>query len=167
MQGEKETKMKLSFKVQVRIAKPIAEVFEAVVNPKELSKYFTTGGSSGRIEEGKTIIWQFADFPGEVPVTVKKVVAPSLIEIQWAVSDGDNSSGRSPERPTDTSRMQMIFEKLTDNSTMVSIGESGWRSDEVGLADSYSKCSGWTQMQASLKAYLEHGINLRDGYYKA
>ena len=39
--------MELKFKVDARIAKPVAEVFEAVVNPSELSRYFTTGGAKG------------------------------------------------------------------------------------------------------------------------
>lgn len=158
--------MKLSFKVQARIARPVADVFEAVADPQELSQYFTTGGSSGRLEEGKTIIWKFADFDGEVPVTVVRVDAPRLIAIEWAVSDGDSTDGRTPEFFADKSRVEMTFEPLDGGATMVSITESGWRDSEIGLADSYSKCSGWTQMQACLKAYLEYGIRLRDGYYK-
>ena len=39
--------MVLRFTVQARIKKPINEVFDAVYNPKKLSKYFTTGGASG------------------------------------------------------------------------------------------------------------------------
>ena len=34
--------MSLGFKVSARIAKPVAEVFDAVVNPTKLSGYFTT-----------------------------------------------------------------------------------------------------------------------------
>ena len=26
-------------------------------------------------------------------------------------------------------------------------------------------CEGWSQMLACMKAYVEYGINLRDGYY--
>ena len=33
--------MSLGFKVSGRIAKPVGEVFDAVVNPKKLSSYFT------------------------------------------------------------------------------------------------------------------------------
>ncbi len=47
--------MKLTFEVAARIAKPVSEVFEAVVNPSELSRYFTTGGAKGRIEPGATV----------------------------------------------------------------------------------------------------------------
>ena len=38
------------------IRKPIAEVFEAMVNPDITSKFWFTRGS-GRVEAGKTIEW--------------------------------------------------------------------------------------------------------------
>jgi uncharacterized protein YndB with AHSA1/START domain len=45
----------LKFTVSGRIAKPVGEVFEAVVNPDQLSHYFTTGGAEGRLETGATV----------------------------------------------------------------------------------------------------------------
>ena len=51
------------FKVSGRIARPVDEVFEAVVDPDQLSRYFTTGGAKGRLEPGATVTWDFADFP--------------------------------------------------------------------------------------------------------
>jgi uncharacterized protein YndB with AHSA1/START domain len=58
-----------------RIAKPVAEVFEAVADPTKLSGYFTTGGAQGRLETGATVTWDFHDFPGAFPVEVVEVVA--------------------------------------------------------------------------------------------
>ena len=49
-------------------------MFEAVADPKELSSYFTTGGASARLEQGQTVTWDFADFPGAFPVHVTEVV---------------------------------------------------------------------------------------------
>ena len=50
--------MTLEFRVNGRIGKPIAEVFDAVVNPKKLSGYFTTiGGASAPLAEGTTVTW--------------------------------------------------------------------------------------------------------------
>lgn len=60
--------MELKFTVGARIARPVAEVFEAVVDPGQLSHYFTTGGARGRLETGATVTWDFADFPGAFPV---------------------------------------------------------------------------------------------------
>ena len=56
--------MDLKFRVAARIAKPVHEVFEAVVDPQQLSEYFTTGGAKGRLETGATVTWDFHDFPG-------------------------------------------------------------------------------------------------------
>ena len=65
--------MDLKFKVSGRIARPVEEVFEAVADPAKLSAYFTTGGAVGRLETGKTVQWEFADFPGAFPVEVVEV----------------------------------------------------------------------------------------------
>ena len=62
--------MVLRFTVQARIKKPINEVFDAVYNPKKLSKYFTTGGASGSLEGGNKVMWDFHDYPGSFPSTL-------------------------------------------------------------------------------------------------
>ena len=159
--------MDLTFRVTARIAKPVAEVFEAVVDPAELSRYFTTGGAQGRIETGATVYWDFADFPGAFPVWVKEVVPQQKIVLEWAANDGppDEADGQIADAGYRTT-VTMTFEPLEDGRTLVAIEEHGWRPTENGLKASYGNCQGWSQMQCALKAYLEHGINLRDGMYK-
>ena len=75
--------MDLKFTVSARIARPVAEVFEAVADPAILSEYFTTGGAKGRLETGATVMWEFADFPGAFPVKVVEVVPNEKIVLQW------------------------------------------------------------------------------------
>jgi uncharacterized protein YndB with AHSA1/START domain len=146
--------MELKFKVQAKIQRPVAQVFDAVRDPKKLSGYFTTGSASGPLDEGATVQWDFADFPGAFPVSVKKVVPNQLIVLEWGASDGDYNT-----------RVEMTFEALDEKNTLVSISEGGWKDTEKGRKASYDNCHGWTQMSCSLKAYLEHGINLREGFY--
>ena len=147
--------MDLKFSIHGKIQKPVAEVFDAVRNPAKLSKYFTTGGASAPLEEGKTVTWRWADFPNEVgEVHVKKVVPNQLIVFEWAASEGGYNT-----------RTEMKFEPLSDRETLVTITESGWRDTEAGLKSSYGNCMGWSQMAACLKAWLEYGINLRQGFY--
>lgn len=146
--------MELKFKVRAKIQRPVAEVFDAVQNPKKLSRYFTTGSASGPLVEGATVLWDFADFPGAFPVQVRKVVPNQLIVFEWKAADGDYNT-----------RVEMKFEPLDKRSTLVTIAESGWKETPKGLESSYGNCEGWTQMACSLKAYLEHGINLREGFY--
>jgi len=47
----------------------------------------------------------------------------------------------------------------------VTITEEGWHETEGGLRASYGNCQGWMQMLCAMKAYLEYGINLREGMF--
>lgn len=157
--------MELKFSVAARIAKPIEEVYEAVVNPDHLSAYFTTGGAKGRIEKGATVIWDFHDFPGQFPVEVKDAVLNEKIVLEWEATNEDGVACNEPGAGYNTS-MTMDFKSLEDGRTLITINETGWGSDEAGLKASYGNCEGWMQMMCSLKAWMEHGINLREGFYK-
>ena len=146
--------MELRFQVQTKIQKPIGEVFDGVYNPKKLSRYFTTGRASGPLDEGKTVTWDFADFPGAFPVYVKKVVPNQLIILEWKAAEGDHNN-----------KVEIGFEAIDTSSTLVKISESGWEETQKGLDNSYKNCQGWMQMSCCLKAYLEYGINLRKGFF--
>ena len=160
--------MDLRFRVAGRIAKPVAEVFEAVADPKKLSNYFTTGGAEGRLETGATVSWDFADFPGRFPVKVVEVVPNEKIVLKWEAYEGEgpNESGELPEAGGYDTVVTMRFEGLDDGRTLVSISEEGWRETAAGLKGSYNNCEGWTGMLCAMKMWVEHGINLREGFYK-
>ena len=125
-------------------------------------------GAKGRLETGSTVTWDFHDFPGAFPVWVVEVVPEKRIILQWEAGDEPpsnaneaNASGRYKTTVTIT------LEPLDDGQrTLVSISEEGWRETEAGLKSSYGNCQGWMQMLCALKAYKEHGINLRDGMFK-
>lgn len=146
--------MELKFQIQTKIQRPIDEVFDAVCDPKKLSAYFTTAGSSGPLKEGTTVLWKFADYPKEIPVAVKKVVRNELIVFEWAAMDREYNT-----------RVEMRFEPLLPNSTLVRISESGWKENQQDLNSSYSNCQGWMQMSCCLKAFVEYDINLRKGFF--
>ena len=159
--------MDLKFKVTGRIAKPVHEVFEAVADPAQLSRYFTTGGAKGRLVTGAIVTWSFHDFAGAFPVEVAEVVPDQKIVLRWAAHEGDPSDGDAGAKSAGyNTTVTMEFEALEDGRTLVTISEEGWRETQGGLKASYGNCHGWTQALCSLKAYLEHGINLRDGMYK-
>ena len=148
--------MELKFKVQTKIQKPVAEVFDAVYNPSKLSGYFTNGGASAPLDEGTTVEWAFADNPGDeelkFPVEVRKTVKDELIELGWEGAKGLQTD------------IRMEFEADGDD-TIVRISETGWRDTQSDLDSSYLNCMGWSQMISALKAYVEHGIDLRKGAY--
>ena len=159
--------MELKFKVSAHISKPVAEVFEAIADPAKLSNYFTTGGAQGRLETGATVTWDFADFPGAFPVEVIEVEPNRRIVLRWEANEGV-PEGEAPVVDAGYfTTVTMDFEPLDgDTRTLVTISEAGWHETETGLKASYGNCMGWSQMLAALKAWIEYGINLREGMYK-
>lgn len=159
--------MDLKFTVSARIARPVAQVFEAVADPNELSQYFTTGGAKGRLETGTTVTWDFADFPGAFPVEVVTVEKNRRIVLRWEANDGPPEGGDATPGAGYMTTVTMTFEPLDDDTrTLVTISEEGWRQTENGLKASYGNCGGWMQMLCAMKVWVEHGINLREGMFK-
>ena len=158
--------MDLKFQVQTKINKPVEQVFDAVYNPEKLKCYFTTAGSSGPLKEGTTVQWSFAEGDCdkiEVPVIVEKVIPNQLIRFKWDASDGeyDAKTGKFPKPAGYKNLVEMSFESMGKNQTLVKIAEGNWKETSEGLKASYQNCQGWAQMSCFLKAYLEYDINLR------
>ncbi|RMI09648.1 SRPBCC domain-containing protein [Cellulomonas triticagri] len=147
----------LEFTVSGRVGRPCAEVYEAIADPEQLSRYFTTGGARGRLEVGADVTWDFHDFPGAFPVTVVAADPPRRLVIRWegeAAVDGGSTTTTFELEPLDG-----------DTRTLVTISESAWLPTAQGARQAFGNCAGWTGMLAALKAWVEHGINLRDGFY--
>lgn len=157
--------MELKFNVSGRIARPVEEVFEAVADPAKLSAYFTTGGAVGRMETGTTVQWEFADFPGAFPVEIVEVEPNRRIVLQWEANEGPPADGDPVVRAAYMTTVVFTFEPLDDGRTLVTIEEGGWRETPTGLKAAFGNCQGWSQMLAALKVWVEHGINLREGFY--
>ena len=149
----------IGFTVWIIVARPPAEAFEAVADPKQLSSYFTTGGAVGRLEAGRTVMWDFHDFPGAFPVEVLDATAPERIVLSWAAND---PGADRPYKLTVTFR----FTPAGEGRTKVEIEERGWHDTDSGRKASYGNCMGWSQLLCAMKAWVEHGINLREGAYK-
>ncbi|MBO9625464.1 MAG: SRPBCC domain-containing protein [Microbacterium sp.] len=157
--SESEPLTALSFTVSGRVARPIAEVYDAVADPQQLTRYFATGGARGRLEPGAEVSWDFADFPGRFPVTVVEADAPHRIVIEW---DGRNTASESGR-----TRTTFAFSAIDDGArTLVTITEESWRATPDGATSAFGNCEGWTGMLAAMKVWLEHGISLREGFYK-
>lgn len=154
-----DTKLEeLSFTVSGRIARPVAEVYEAVADPEQLSQYFTTGGAEGRMETGAKPTWDFHDFPGAFTVEVVEAEPPRRIVVRWESEEATAASG--------TTSTTFEFEPIDDGErTLVTITESSWLPTKGGAARAFGNCEGWTGMLAAMKAWLEHGVNLREGFY--
>jgi uncharacterized protein YndB with AHSA1/START domain len=143
--------MEPKFQVQLKIQKPVAEVFDAVVRPEKLSGYFLQS-ASGPLVEGATVKWKFAEVPEAFDVVVRQVVKNERIVFEWPSETGGYNT-----------RVEMVFQPLDERNTMVQISESGWRPDPAGIKASYGNAGGWMHMLCCMKAYLEYQVNLRAG----
>ena len=145
--------MARTFRIRTRIDKPIAEVFEAIIQQELLKKYFCDS-ASGDIVAGERVVWSWENH-GDYPVQVVKVEPNHLIVftlngLEWQKSGEDYDV-----------TVTMELEALDDGATMLSISEADWPDTEDGISGSYDNCEGWTHMAMCLKAFLEHGIDLR------
>jgi uncharacterized protein YndB with AHSA1/START domain len=145
------TEDRISAKVQMGILKPEREIFEAIVNPELMSKYFISA-STGKMESGKTLTWTWPDFDGEIQIKVGKVEKDKVVSFEW------NGSGTNCV-------VVITLEAKTENKTLVIINESEWPADYKGAKQCMGQVEGWTNFLCCLKAYLEYGINLRVGAY--
>lgn len=104
--------------------------------------------------------WDFAEFPGAFPVEVGEVVEDERIVLRWGRNEGGKPTG-------ELSEVTFAFCSLDgDTCTKLEISEGGWSETQPGLNAAFGNCMGWSQMLAALKAWVEHGINLREGMYK-
>ncbi|WP_457099187.1 SRPBCC domain-containing protein [Microbacterium sp. P5_E9] len=150
----------LAFTVSGRIARPVAEVYEAVADPAQLSRYFTTGGAKGRLDAGADVTWDFHDFPGAFPIDVSEADPPRRIVLRWtAPAAATAADGKTT--------VTFEFAPIDNGArTLVTITESTWLATAEGAKGAFGNCEGWTGMLAALKVWLEHGISLREGFYK-
>lgn len=145
--------MSRNYTVRTRILKPLDEVFDAVVSAEKLCRYFSDT-SSGDLVAGDRVVWNWAD-AGDHPVVVAEVVHNQVIRLTL--------DGQDWHKTTDSHEVAVIIEfaALENGDTLLSISEEGWLTDASGLKASHENCGGWTHMSMCLKAYIEHGIDLR------
>jgi uncharacterized protein YndB with AHSA1/START domain len=134
-------------KTGMLIRKPVADVFEAFVNPDITTKFWFTK-SSGRLEAGTQVRWDWDMYGISVPVTVNAVEPNARIAIEWP--------GNS--QPT---TVEFMFAPQRDGTTFVSITHAGF----AGVGDELVKqvadsTQGFSLVLAGLKAFLEHGVRL-------
>jgi len=141
----------LEIETAIGILKNPHEVFEAIVDPAKMSNYFISRGS-GRLEEGKEIMWRFAEFDFEFPVRVASVEKDKFVSFRWE-SEGTDLL------------VEMTLTPRGSGSTVVRITAKSREPDEAGLKWLQGNTQGWANFLACLKAYLEYGINLRKGAF--
>jgi len=74
------------------IRRPAAEVFEALIDPEQTSKFWFTR-ESGRLEQGKKVQWDWAMYDVSVQVTVVALERERRVLIEWPGYDGPATAG--------------------------------------------------------------------------
>jgi uncharacterized protein YndB with AHSA1/START domain len=134
-------------KAEMLIRKPVAEVFEAFVDPAVTSKFWFTKGSS-RLEAGKQIQWDWEMYGHSVQVNVKALEENKRILIEWSAYGT-------------LAAVEWVFMSRVDNTTFVSITNTGFSGDEDEIVkQALDSTQGFTLVLAGLKALLEHNIIL-------
>ena len=132
-------------KAQMLIRKPVAQVFEALVDPRITSHFWFSKGS-GKLETGKRIRWDWEMYRHHTDVDVKAIELNKRILIEW----------NGPESP---SAVEWTFEDKGDDSTFVVVKNWGFNGDaDKVVAEAIDSTGGFTFLLAGLKVFLEHGI---------
>lgn len=134
-------------KTGMLIRKPVADVFEAFINPDITTKFWFTK-SSGRLEEGAQVQWDWEMYGISTPVDVKAIEPDKRILIEWPGYAGPTT-------------VEWIFTSLEDGATFVSITHAGFLGDGDEVAkQATDSAQGFALVLAGVKALLEHDIEL-------
>lgn len=136
---------KIFVQAQMLIRKPIQEVFEAFINPEITTNFWFTR-STGKLEEGKTIIWEWEMYNAKSEVKTLQIIPNQLIKTEWGLFSNN---------------VDYEFKEM-EKGTLVIIKSYGYSEtgDEL-LSVINDNTGGFTTVLDGCKAYLEHGINLR------
>lgn len=131
------------------IRRPVAEVFEAFIDPAITTKFWFSKGS-GKLAEGEQVRWDWEMFGVGADVRVRTIEVNRRIVVDWGSAEADAWT-----------TVEWDFDPRSDDTTFVTIRNSGFQGtgDEV-CSQACDSTQGFSFVLAGLKAYLEHGIEL-------
>ncbi|MDE2867725.1 MAG: SRPBCC family protein [Chloroflexota bacterium] len=135
-------------KVELLIRRPVAEVFDAFVNPDVITKFWFNR-TSGPLVADTSVTWYWDLYEASTDVRVLALEQNRRIYIEWDVDT---------ESP---SRVEWTFEDRGDDGTYVSVVNSGFDSEADDVVERVvDSTGGFALVLAAAKAYLEHGVEL-------
>ncbi|MGE5561597.1 MAG: SRPBCC family protein [Chloroflexota bacterium] len=135
-------------KTQMLIRRPVAEVFAAFADPAITTRFWFTR-SSGRLEPGTTVRWEWEMYGVSADVEVKVVEPNRRIVIEWQDMHGHMCP------------VEWTFTPYGEDGTIVVIANWGFTgSDDEIVAQAIDSMGGFTFVLAGLKALLEHNVSL-------
>ena len=148
----KETEMERDMIVAdagMLIRRPVAEVFEALIDPEVTTRFWFTR-SSGKLEAGKRVRWEWEMYDHSVDVDVDVVEENKRVVMRWPAYQG---GGHTTVEWTLTPRR--------NETTFVGVTNTGFTGDRGAIAkQAVEATGGFALVLAGMKALLEHGIEL-------
>ena len=133
-------------KAEMLIRKPVAQVFEAFVDPAVTSRFWFTKGSA-RLEAGKAVRWDWEMYGISMEAEVRAVEEDRRILVGWSAYGG--------------TEIEFLFTPHGPGQTFVSISHRGFKGTPEEMTDAaIGSTEGFTFVVSGLKAWLEHGIAL-------
>lgn len=130
---------------QMLVRKPVAQVFEAFIDP-EITRHFWFTKGSGKLETGKKITWEWEMYNASSTVFVKEIIPGKKISVEW-----DQYS----------TVVDFEFKEIGADATYVTITQYGFKTTgDALLKDLNDAAGGFTTVVDGLKAYMEYGIDL-------
>lgn len=130
---------------QMLIRKPVHEVFEAMANPEITTNFWFTK-SSGRLETGKNIIWEWEMYGATATIKVIEMILNEKIVFEW-------------QQPART--VAFHFQNMDNKTTYFIAKEYDYTETGDDLLNVIrDSTGGFTTVLDGLKAYLEFNIRL-------
>lgn len=127
------------------IRRPVADVFEAIVDPAVTTKFWFTHGS-GRLDSGKDVRWEWRMYDVSTTVVVSDIVANEKIVMQWS------------DPPT---TVVWTFTKMPGEATFLQVRNFGFAGNgDEQVKEAIGSTGGFSLVLAGAKAWLEQGLTL-------
>ena len=131
------------------IRRPVADVFEALTDPELTTKFWFTH-STGKLEAGKRVRWDWEMYGVSADVDVDLIEENKRILMRWPAYEGDTQT-----------TVDWVFTPHTGNTTFVAVTNTGFKGDAEAVAkQAIAATGGFTLVLAGMKALLEHNIEL-------
>lgn len=134
-------------RVELAIARPPREVFEAIVDPEGMARHFFAGGT-GRLAPGAKVAWEWGDPGVRAQLHVHQVEPDRRVTFVWT------APGHEPTKVT------LALEPDGEGTRFVAT-EMPFALTAAGVKGAMRQTQGWTYYACSLKAWVVHGIGLR------
>ena len=142
----------LSIKTKIQISKPASIIYNAIVDPAQMSNYFIAKGSA-KMEKGAAPFWNFPEFEEGFTIRVKETRLDTYVAFYWDTEIGETLVEID------------IASAVQGDASIVTVTEKSGLQNDAGIKWLKNNTEGWANFLACMKAWLEYGVHLRQGAF--